>query len=103
MDFLVPKAPDDYAATTAPLTFLPGVNLQCASISIVDDAVLESNEDFTVQLTAQDTAAITINLNSTDVTIIDNDGESSCLSVSYVIVSRYVWLIRCLPINVPLL
>ena len=75
MDFLVPKAPDDYAATTAPLTFLPGVNLQCASISIVDDAVLESNEDFTVQLTAQDTAAITVNLNSTDVTIIDNDGE----------------------------
>ena len=75
MNFLVPKAPDDYAATTVLLTFLPGVNLQCASISIIDDAVLESNEDFTVQLTAQDTAAITVNLNSTDVTITDNDGE----------------------------
>ena len=74
-NILVPKAPDDYAATTIQLTFLPGVNLQCASISIIDDAVLESNEDFTVQLTAQETAAITINLNSTGVTIADNDGE----------------------------
>ena len=87
---LVPQAPDDYAATTILLTFLSGVNLQCASISIIDDAVLESNEDFTVQLTSQDTAATTINLNSTDVTITDNDGEISCLSVSYAMELLYV-------------
>lgn len=69
------KAPDDYTQTTAPLTFLPGENLQCANISIFDDAILESNEDFSVQLNTQDTAAVTINLNSASVTITDNDGE----------------------------
>jgi len=69
------KAPDDYTQTTAPLTFLPGENLQCVNISILDDAILESNEDFSVQLNTQDTAAVTINLNSASVTITDNDGE----------------------------
>ena len=70
--------PGDYAQPTpTDLTFLPGTTLQCASISISDDAILENDESFSVQLTSTD-PAVTLSPSASSATItIGNDDSKS--------------------------
>ena len=67
--------PGDYAQPTPmDLTFMPGTTLQCASISISDDAIPENDEFFSVQLTSTDPAVIlSPSASSATVTIGDDD------------------------------
>ena len=70
--------PGDFAQPTpADLTFLPGTTLQCANISISDDAVLENDELFSVQLTSTDPAVIlSPSASSATITIGNDDSKS---------------------------
>ena len=71
-------ASNDFATSVEPLTFQSGSMLECVSISITNDTILENSEEFSVQLTTTDSA---VNLNATSnsatVTITDNDREFS--------------------------
>ena len=68
-------APDDYSAQQNPLTFTPGVNVSCATVvPIVDDAVLEDNQTFSVVLSTED-PNVSLDPASATVTIVNNDGE----------------------------
>ena len=46
---------------------------QCVNITIIDDALFELNENFTVTLTVN-TAGVMEDMTMTEVTITDNDG-----------------------------
>ena len=74
----------DYAQPTPmELTFLQGTSQQCANISISDDAILENNEFFSVQLTTTD-QAVTLSPSSATVTIGDDDSKLFlCISIPY--------------------
>jgi len=48
------------------LTFQPGANGQCTSITIVNDSILENDENVLVELTTSDEAVV---LNPTSATI----------------------------------
>ena len=70
--------PGDYAQPApTDLTFLPGTTQQCASISISDDAVLEIDESFSVQLTSTDPAVILSPSASSATITIENDDSKS--------------------------
>ena len=69
-----PTAAIDYATVTAQLTFQATVALQCSSISIVDDNILESDEVFSVQLSTLD-PDVNLTTSTATVTIENNDGE----------------------------
>ena len=56
------------------LTFLQGISQQCANIAISDDAILENDELFSVQLTTTD-QAVTLSPSSATVTIGDDDSK----------------------------
>ena len=64
------------------LTFLQGISQQCANIAISDDAILENDELFAVQLTTTD-QAVTLSPSSATVTIGDDDSKlfSLCFSI----------------------
>ena len=65
----------DFTLLSTNLTFLRGSTdstLECVSISITDDALLEGNQTFTVTLTTSDPDVLLGN-NVTVVTIEDND------------------------------
>ena len=66
-------ADDDYAVLGDNLRLEQGSPRQCRNISIVDDRVLESNEDFSVILTTVDLSVV-LSPNITTVLIMDNDG-----------------------------
>jgi len=73
---------NDYAQPTPmELVFEQGTARQCASISISDDAILENNELFSVQLTTTD-QAVMLSPSSATVTIEDDDSKSFSLFVS---------------------
>ena len=73
---------NDYAQPTPmELVFEQGTAQQCASISISDDAILENNELFSVQLTTTD-QAVMLSPSSATVTIEDDDSKSFSLFVS---------------------
>lgn len=72
-------APGDYATTSGTLTFTPGVTLSTFNVSIVNDAVVESSEGFTVTLSSPSNATLAAPSSAT-VTISDNDQPSISLS-----------------------
>ena len=49
-------------------------NQICVNVSLIDDDIAENSESFVVVLTAIDTDD-TIGINSTNITIADNDGK----------------------------
>ncbi len=71
---------EDYILTspviTFPVTSVVGATA-CATVSIIDDRVLERDERFLVQITTTDPPGLTINRSSFVVTIEDNEGRSS--------------------------
>jgi uncharacterized protein YegL len=75
-------APGDYTAIAATtLTFAPGETSKTITVSITDDSVVESNENFRVDLSNATNASITDNRGTG--TIIDNDTPvTPTLSVS---------------------
>ena len=60
------------------VTFEPSMStdVQCVSIAINSDGVLEEDETLTVSLTPTDEAVV-INTISTTITIVDDDGTTS--------------------------
>ena len=75
-------APADYATTTGTVSFAAGQTTRTVTVPVVNDAVDEPNETFTVQLSAATGAALT---DPTGVgTIVDNDrnGSFSCTSTA---------------------
>ncbi len=60
------------------MTFEPGVGtlLECESISIINDTILEDSEQFSVTLTTLD-VDVTIRPSTATVTIGDDDGRFS--------------------------
>ena len=69
-----PTASNDYTAVTAQLTFQPTVTLQCRSVPIINDTILENDEVFSVQLITLD-QDVNLTLSTATVTIEDNDSE----------------------------
>ena len=68
-------APDDYSALQNLLTFTPGVNVSCTTVvPIIDDAVLENSENFSVMLSTTD-LDVSLEPSSASVTIVDNDSK----------------------------
>ena len=69
------SVPNDYAQPTPmELTIVAGTDQQCTSISIADDAILENDELFSLQLNTTD-QAVTLHPISANITIGDNDGK----------------------------
>ena len=71
-------ASSDYNAVEGnQLTFTPEVNVSCTTVvPIIDDAVLEDNQTFSVVLITSDPDAL-VNPAFATVTIVDNDGKIS--------------------------
>ena len=69
---------------TVELTFLPGVNSSCTSITIANDDILENDETLLVQLTTTD-EAIALNPSSATITIEDNDSKMNHSNVLIVL------------------
>ena len=72
--FLLCSAPDDYTSVSQDLTFQPGSDRQCVEVAIVNDDELENEEQFTVTITTEEDR-VTLEPDSTTVTITDDDGE----------------------------
>ena len=65
----------DYTTVTAQLTFLATIALQCSSIPIVDDTILENDEVFSVQLSTLDPD---VNLTPSTATVTIENDDSEC-------------------------
>ena len=65
----------DYANTSGTITFLPGETSKVVTIPIIDDAINEATESFT--LTLSNPSGATISTAQTTVTVIDNDVVSN--------------------------
>ena len=76
-----PTAAIDYTTVTAQLTFQATVNLQCSSISIIDDTILENDEVFSVQLSTLD-PDVNLTPSTATVTIENDDSECHTLHVA---------------------
>ena len=63
---------EDYSPQASALTFLPGANRTCVDIDIFDDARLEDDEQFTVELSTNDRVDIALHIST--ITIRDDDG-----------------------------
>lgn len=63
----------DFSAMLTSLRFSSSVSQQCINVSITDDAELENDEMFSVNISTSDTA-VSLNPASALVTISDNDG-----------------------------
>ncbi len=73
------SAPVDYIQTNRNIEIPTGASQQCSNIDIVDDHLLETNQTFSVLLTATDDAVIVGN-NETEVTIVDDDSMKNKIS-----------------------
>jgi ELWxxDGT repeat protein len=63
----------DYTMASGSVTFLPGETTKSLSYTVIDDAIAEPPETFTVQLGAS-SSAVTLGANTTHtVTVVDND------------------------------
>ena len=56
------------------LTFRPAVVSQCINVSIVDDSLLESTEEFSMELSTTDLDVMLVN-SLASVIIVDDDGK----------------------------
>lgn len=70
-------AGSDYTATSGTLTFNPGETQKTITVAISDDALVEGNETFAVNLTGPSAGAALGSPSTSTVTIVDNDGGSS--------------------------
>ena len=70
----------DYEAVTTTLTFNESMPTQVVTIPILNDLIVENYESFDVTLTTIDTA-VTLSLQTTHVTIRDNDSKLHCTSI----------------------
>ncbi len=73
----------DVAVVRGRLTFVPGSRLATIAIGITDDSIAEMDETFIVGLRALNET--TINIDSTEVTIRDDDGTQAiflCITIS---------------------
>ncbi len=59
---------------TAQLRFSPSQEHQCLNITILDDTILESEEDFQVTLTTV-MERVTLDPDTTTITVADDDGK----------------------------
>ena len=59
------SAGDDYVSVTETLTFMPGDTEMCFILVIIDDALVEGNEFFTLTINSQTAATVTIIDNGT--------------------------------------
>ena len=69
------SAPDDYTSVSQDLTFQPGSERQCVDVPIVNDDDLENEEQFSMTITTEEDR-VTLEPDSTTVTITDDDGEN---------------------------
>ncbi len=76
------SAGSDYVQTTGAVNFPPGSARQTFTVPIIDDAVQESSETFSIVLSAPSTNATLVSPTSTIVTILDDDGNSSTVQFS---------------------
>ena len=75
MHALYPTAADnDFTPAITPLVFGPSTSELCTNISVSQDSILETVEDFSVQLSTADPAVI-LSPRTASVTIVDMDGE----------------------------
>ena len=61
----------------------PSTHRQCFEVNITDDRVLEETEIFRLRLTLAEGSSISVNINpnTSDVEIIDDDGETIQMTV----------------------
>ena len=76
------SAGSDYTTTTGTVTFAAGEVSKSFSIPIVDDAIFEGNETFTVALSSPTGGATIGSPGTTTVTILDNETQNYTLTVS---------------------
>ena len=75
------SANEDFSNEVLSLTFFPGDSVgsppRCISISILDDVIVESEEQYSVYLSSNSQALQTINTTAVNITIYDDpsDGE----------------------------
>ena len=65
----------DFSPSTIALTFQPGETIQCGSVIIVNDSILENQETFFVVLNTTDPDVIITTPDSANVTIQNDDGN----------------------------
>ena len=70
----------DYTATSGTLTFASGETSKSIIIPIIDDTAVENDENFTVKLSNPSMGSIVAD--TANVTIVDNDSNSSILKLS---------------------
>ena len=69
-------APADYQAVARTITFSSTVSNVSVSVTIIDDGILESTENFLVNLTdPQSLTGVSIMPSTANVNIMDNDGK----------------------------
>ena len=82
------SAPMDYSNLFLTTNFLESVDHRlCVNVTIVDDLLLEDDESFTLLLTSAD-RAVSMTLNSTTVTILDNDAVTLVLHPSHLAINE---------------
>lgn len=82
------SAPGDYSKLFFTMTlFGSSTEKLCINVTIIDDLFLEDNENFTLLLTSAD-QAVSIELNTTSVTILDNDEVTLVLQPSHLTVNE---------------
>ena len=74
MYFCFNAAGNDFTPTTIPLTFGPSTLSVCTNIEILQDGVLETTENFLVQLNTEDQSVL-LSPSTVNVTIVDMNGE----------------------------
>ena len=83
----------DYIALNSDLTFSPGNKRVCSNVSIINDAVYEDPEDFTVSISTSDPSVIIDpTRESGTATILDDDGKLvKCMELSCTYI---MWSVR---------
>jgi len=75
---IVPKdaqSPDDYTEIPeTEIAFNPGEESKAVMITVFDDKLAESDEEFEVKLKSTDPGVVSVNTDTATVKILDNDG-----------------------------
>ena len=70
-------ASEDFLTRSVEKTFTPGTTIECEAITILDDTILESSEEFFVQIFTRDDDQVSIDPFITTVTIIDQQDSKT--------------------------
>ena len=89
MELIFSIAHEDFLLLTNQLTFNPGNGLQedCATITVMNDTILEGDENFSVVLTTTD-PDVTISPNTTVVTVTNDDSK-----YLFLVVHKHRWTV----------